>query len=327
MSVVLVTGGTGLVGKAIEHIINTEPVGSRFGRKPDERWIFVGSSEGDLTNAEQTKKLFEKYKPTHVIHLAAFVGGVFKNMKYKLTFLRDNVLINDNVLHTSYLNGCQKVISCLSTCVYPDKVTYPLDENKIHLGLPHESNFGYAHAKRLVDVQNHAYKDQFGCNFTSAIPTNVFGPNDNFDLEAAHVIPALIHRCYLCKKNGTPFVVYGSGKPLRQFIYSYDLAKLFIWMLREYDDVEPLILSVDENDEMTIKEVADAIVKALDFKGEYTFDPTKADGQYRKPASNKKLMSLIGNFEFTPFNEALETTVKWFLTNYENARTGKHGSV
>jgi len=323
-TVILVTGGTGLVGKAIEHVIKTEPENSRFGKKPDETWVFASSKEGDLRDPEQTRKLFEKYKPTHVIHLAALVGGLFKNMKYKLTFLRDNILINDNILHTSHLTpSTLKLISCLSTCVFPDKVTYPLDETKIHSGPPHESNFGYAHAKRMVDVQNHAYKEEFGCNFTSAIPTNVFGPNDNFDLEDSHVIPGLIHKCYLAKKNNTPFVVSGTGKPLRQFIYSYDLAKLFIWMLREYDDVEPVILSVGENEEVSIKEVADAIVKAVGFQGAYSFDTTRADGQFRKPASNEKLLGLIGGFEFTPFDQALDTTVKWFIENYDNARTGK----
>jgi len=322
--IVLVTGGTGLVGKGIEHIINTEPEGSRFGKKPGETWIFARSSEGDLRDPEQTRLLFEKYKPTHVIHLAAVVGGLFKNMKYKLTFLRDNILINENVLHVSHNQKATKVISCLSTCVFPDKVKYPLDETKIHNGPPHESNFGYAHSKRLVDVQNHAYKEEFGCNFTSAIPTNVFGPHDNFDLEDSHVIPALIHKCYLAKKNNTPFIVSGTGKPLRQFIFSYDLAKLFIWMLREYDDIEPVILSVGEDEEVSIKEVTDAIVKEIGFQGEYTFDTTRADGQFRKPASNKKLLSLIGDFQFTPFSEALDLTVKWFIDNYANARTGVH---
>jgi GDP-L-fucose synthase len=322
-NVILVTGGKGLVGRAIEHVVNTEPEGSRFGKKPGETWIFVGSVDGDLRDQEQTRELLEKYKPTHVIHLAALVGGLFKNMKYKLTFLRDNILINDNILHGAYEHKVHKVVSCLSTCVFPDKVEYPLDETKIHSGLPHESNFGYAHAKRLVDVQNHAYKEQYGCNFTSAIPTNVFGPYDNFDLEDSHVIPGLIHKCYLAKKNGTPFVVSGTGKPLRQFIYSYDLAKLFIWMLREYDDVEPVILSVGEDEEVSIKDVADAIVKAVGFEGNYTFDTTKADGQFRKPASNKKLLTLMGGFQFTPFDQALTQTVQWFLANYDNARTGK----
>jgi len=319
---VLVTGGSGLVGQAIKFVIETEAEGSRFGKKPGETWIFVGSSEADLRDAEQTQKLFDKYKPTHVIHLAALVGGLYKNMKYKLTFLRDNIHINDNVLHTSYLTGVQKLISCLSTCVFPDVVTYPLDETKVHNGPPHESNFGYAHAKRMVDVQNHAYKEQFGCNFTSAIPTNIFGPNDNFHLEDSHVIPGLIHKCYLAKKNNTPFVVSGSGKPLRQFIYSYDLAKLFIWMLREYDDVEPVTFCVAEDDEVSIKSVADGIVKAMGFEGEYRFDTTRADGQFRKRASNEKLIRLMGGFEFTSFDLALDSTVKWFVENYDTARTG-----
>lgn len=323
MAVILVTGGSGLLGQAIKYILETEAPGSRFAKKADETWIFVSSAEGDLRDPIQAAKLFEKYKPTHVIHLAAIVGGLFKNMKENATILRDNILINDNVIHTCYTTKVDKLISCLSTCVYPDKVEYPLTELNIHLGPPHSSNFGYAHAKRMVDVQNHAYKGQFGCNFTSAIPTNIFGPHDNFDLEDAHVMPALIHKCYLAQKNGTPFVVGGTGKPLRQFIYSRDLAKLFIWMLREYDDVEPVILSVGENEEVSIKQLADAIVKAMDFKGEYTFDTTRADGQFRKPASNKKLLSLIGDFTFTPFEEALNTTVQWFLQNYETARTGK----
>ncbi|KAF8645660.1 hypothetical protein AX16_007656 [Volvariella volvacea WC 439] len=322
MATILVTGGTGLVGKAIEHVINTEPEGSRYGKRPGETWIFSSSADGDLRDPQQTKALYEKYKPTHVIHLAALVGGLFKNMKYKLTFLRDNMLINENVLDAAHIYNASKVISCLSTCVFPDQVEYPLDETKIHNGPPHASNFGYAHAKRMVDVQNHAYKEEFGHNFTSAIPTNIFGPHDNFDLEDSHVIPGLIHKCYLAKKNNTPFIVSGTGKPLRQFIYSYDLAKLFIWMLREYDDVEPIILSVGEDEEVSIKEVADAIVKAVGFEGQYTFDTSRADGQYRKPASNKKLLSRIGEFQFMPFETALKETVDWFLANYDTARTG-----
>ncbi|ELU39514.1 GDP-L-fucose synthetase [Rhizoctonia solani AG-1 IA] len=322
--VILVTGGSGLVGAAIKYIIETEPEGSRFGKRPGEKWVFASSSEGDLRDPAATSALFDKYKPTHVIHLAALVGGLFKNMKYKLTFLRDNVRINDNVLETSHQIKVKKLISCLSTCVFPDKVEYPLDENKIHLGPPHDSNFGYAHAKRMVDVQNHAYNEEFGDNFTSAIPTNVFGPHDNFDLEDSHVIPGLIHKCYLAKRNGTPFVVSGTGKPLRQFIYSRDLAKLFIWMLRDYESVEPLILSVGEDEEVSIRSVADAIVKAVGFEGEYKFDTSRADGQFRKPASNKKLLELTGGFEFTPFDKALDETVKWFLENYDSgARTGK----
>ncbi|KAG8934728.1 hypothetical protein FRC01_000774 [Tulasnella sp. 417] len=336
MSVILVTGGSGLVGQAIKYIVETEPVGSKFGKREGETWVFATSKDGDLRDPKATETMFEKYKPTHVIHLAALVGGLFKNMKYKLTFLRDNMLINANILESSHNpDGAprpkiEKVISCLSTCVFPDKVTYPLDENKVHSGPPHDSNFGYAHAKRMVDVYNHAYKEEFGMNFTSAIPTNVFGPYDNFDLEDSHVIPGLIHKTYKIKKEieagneDAKLTVAGTGKPLRQFIYSRDLAKLFIWMLREYDDVEPLILSVGEDEEVSIEEVAKAITKAFGIEGQYKFDTSRADGQFRKPATNAKLLSLIGSdFKFTPFDEALQETVDWFLQNYETARTGK----
>ncbi|KAF8128676.1 epimerase-domain-containing protein [Boletus edulis] len=341
-AVVLVTGGTGLVGKAIEYIIENEPEGSRFGKKPGEKWIFASSRDADLRDPQQTLQLFEKHQPTHVIHLAALVGGLFANRERKvwsddmrvhifsltifspqMTFLRDNMLINDNVLHTARIKKTEKVISCLSTCVFPDKVEYPLTEEKVHLGPPHDSNYGYAYAKRMVDVQNRAYKEEFGCNFTSAIPTNVFGPHDNFDLKYAHVIPALIHKCYLAKKNGTPFKVMGDGSPLRQFIYSRDLAKLFIWQLREYESVEPVIFSVDEKDEISIRRVANSIADTLKYPGEAVFEnEPKDNGQDRKPASNEKLMKLIGpEFKFTPFDVALKETVEWFLANLSNART------
>ncbi|CAO3635052.1 unnamed protein product [Cunninghamella echinulata] len=241
-------------------------------------------------------------------------------MKYKLDFLRDNLLINDNVLECSKQAGVKKVVSCLSTCIFPDKTTYPIDETMVHDGPPHESNFGYAYAKRMIDVQNHAYHDQFGCHFTSVIPTNVYGPHDNYNLEGSHVLPGLTHKCYLAKKNNTPFIVGGTGKPLRQFIYSRDLAKLFIWTLREYEEIDPIILSVGEEDEVTIKDVADAIVKAVGFEGEYSFDTTRADGQFKKTASNDKLKKYLPDFKFTPFDVAVKESVDWFVENYETLR-------
>ncbi|CAM0140739.1 hypothetical protein VKS41_008007 [Umbelopsis sp. WA50703] len=320
-SVILVTGGSGLVGKAIEWVIENDK-SERFGKKEGEQWIFLTSKDGDLRKREDTKAIFEKYKPTHVIHLAALVGGLFKNMKYKLDMLRDNMLINDNVLDVSKEYNVKKLVSCLSTCVFPDKTTYPIDETMVHNGPPHESNFGYAHAKRMIDVQNKAYNEQYGCNFTSVIPTNIFGPHDNYDLEDSHVLPGLTHKCYLAKKNNTPFIVGGTGKPLRQFIYSRDLAKLFIWVLREYQETEPIILSVGEKDEVSIKDVADAIVKAVGFEGDYSFDTTRADGQYKKTASNDKLLKYLPDFEFTPFDVAIKESVEWFLENYETCRRG-----
>ncbi|KAL9558004.1 hypothetical protein MBANPS3_001104 [Mucor bainieri] len=318
-SVILVTGGSGLVGEAVKWVIENDK-SERYGKKENETWIFLSSKDGDLRKEGDVKAIFEKYKPTHVIHLAAMVGGLFKNMKYKLDFLRENMLMNDNILWQSKEYNVKKVVSCLSTCIFPDKTTYPIDETMVHNGPPHESNFGYAHGKRMIDVYNHAYHEQFGCHFTSVIPTNIFGPHDNYELEGSHVLPGLTHKCYLAKKNNTPFVVWGSGKPLRQFIYSRDLAKLFIWTLREYEEIDPIILSVGEKDEVSIKDVADSIVKAMDFQGEYAFDSTKADGQYKKTASNDKLMKYIPDFEFTPFDVAIKESVEWFVENYDTLR-------
>ncbi|VDL17406.1 unnamed protein product [Hymenolepis diminuta] len=227
--------------------------------------------------------------------------------------------INDNLLEACAKYGVQKTISCLSTCIFPDKTTYPIDETMVHNGPPHFSNYGYAYAKRMIDVLNHAYAEKTGKVFTSIIPTNVFGPFDNFDLEKGHVLPALIHRAYLAKKADEPLLVLGSGTPLRQFIYSIDLGRLIIWVLRNYDSSEPIILSVPEAGEISIKDAASAIVSAMGCKG-LTLDPSKADGQFKKTASAKKLMSLNPDFKFTSFQKAITDTCEWFSKNVDTCR-------
>ena len=311
--VYLVTGGTGLVGKGIEHVVQLE-------NNPDETWIFAGSKEGDLRDREQTRAMFLKYQPTHVIHLAAMVGGLFKNLKYKVEFYRENILINDNVMECCKEFNVTKLVSCLSTCIFPDKTTYPIDETMVHSGPPHESNAGYAYAKRMIDVMNKCYNEEYGCNFTSIIPTNIFGPHDNFAIEGGHVIPGLIHKCYLAKKNGTDLTIWGTGKPLRQFIYSHDLARLTVWVMRNYHSPDPIILSVGEEDEVSIGDVARFVAEAMDFKGNIVFDTTKSDGQYKKTACNKKLKDLYPEFQFTPIQEGLREACKWFEENFDKAR-------
>ena len=248
-SVILVTGGTGLVGKAIETVVRGEA-------REDEQWVFLASKDGDLRDREQTRQIFLKYKPTHVIHLAAMVGGLFRNLAFKVEFYRENVLINDNVMELCKEFQVSKLVSCLSTCIFPDKTSYPINEAMVHNGPPHSSNIGYAYAKRMIDVMNRCYNEEYGCNFTSIIPTNIYGPHDNFSIEDGHVIPGLIHKCYLAKKNNTDLTIWGSGKPLRQFIYSEDLARLTVWVMRNYHSPDPIILSVGEKDEVSIADVA-----------------------------------------------------------------------
>jgi len=312
---VLVTGGSGLVGNGIKAAWEAE-------KRDDEEMFWMSSKDADLTDRESTKAMFEKVKPTHVIHLAAKVGGLYGNMKANLEFFRINMAINDNVLSLSHEFGVKKVVSCLSTCIFPDKTTYPIDETMVQNGPPHWSNYGYSYAKRMIDVMNRGYNEQYGCKFTSVVPTNVFGAHDNFNLEESHVIPGLVHKLYDCTKQTphTKFTVWGTGNARRQFIWSQDLGRLFLWVLRNYDETEPIILSVSGEEEISIDEAAKSVAKAYGFEGEWCYDKTRSDGQYKKTASNDKLRKLYPEFKFTPFDEAMQQTVDWFKANYDTVR-------
>jgi len=316
-TVVMVTGGSGLVGKGIKDYITEN---NNENQKPGETWIFLSSKDGDLTDRKATEAIFEKYKPTHVIHLAAKVGGLFANMAEKVEFYRINILMNDNIMECSRIYKVQKLVGMLSTCIFPDKTTYPIDETMIHDGPPHSSNEGYAYAKRMIDTMNRAYAEEYGCNFTSIIPTNIYGKHDNFSIEKGHVIPGLVHKCYIAKKEDKPFTIWGSGRPLRQFVFNRDLAELTVWVTREYNEADPIILSVDEADEVTIKDVALAVAKAMKFEGKIDFDTSKSDGQYKKTAANHKLRKYRPDYKFTTMEDGIQQTVDWFVENYDSAR-------
>ena len=300
MTKVLVTGGYGMVGSAMESQIK------------------LSRETCDLTNPKQTNKLFQLVKPDGVIHCAGKVGGIGGNSNYKGEYFYDNLMINTNVIEASRKAGVKNLVAFLSTCVFPDKVKYPLTVDQIQLGEPHESNYPYAYAKRMADVQIRAYREQYGINYTSIIPSNIYGPNDNFNLDHGHVMPMLIHKLYLAKKNKTDFTVWGSGKPLREFIYSKDIAKIAEWALENYEGTEPLIVSGD--DEVSIKDLVGLLVDEFKFKGKVVFDETKPDGQFRKPSDNSKIKELLPDFEYTPFEVGIKETVNWFKENYENAR-------
>jgi GDP-L-fucose synthase len=299
MRKLLVTGGNGLVGSSITSDVK---IGKQY----------------DLRNVEETNKMFDYYKPTHVIHCAGKVGGVSANMDYKGEFFYDNIMINTNVIESCRLHNVKKLVSFLSTCVFPDNIEYPITEKKIHLGEPHFSNYPYAYAKRMADIQIRAYREQYGLNYVSVIPTNIYGPNDNFSLNSGHVIPMLLHKMYNAQRDNTDFVVWGSGTPLREFVYSKDVAKLSEWALENYDESEPIIFS--NSVEISIMDLVDLLVKEFNFKGKVIFDNSKPDGQFRKPSDNSKLKSYLPNFEFTPIEKGLKETINWFIENYEKTR-------
>jgi GDP-L-fucose synthase len=308
---VLVTGGTGLVGYGLQQIQSNYD---------DYDFVFMSSKDCDLTILESTKTFFESHQPDYVIHLAAYVGGLFKNMNFKVDMYEKNMLMNYNVLKCCHDLKVKKVVSCLSTCIFPDKTSYPINEEILHNGAPHNSNDAYAYAKRMLEVHSKAYQEQYGDNFVCVIPTNIYGENDNYDLEGGHVIPALMHKCYLAKQDNKPFVVRGTGTPLRQFIYATDLAKLMMWALEIYDEKESVILSVGEKDEMSIKDVATLIAKEFKYEHMMEFDTGYSDGQFKKTADNSKLMRLNPEFQFTSMNEGMSKSVKWFVENFDTCR-------
>jgi GDP-L-fucose synthase len=310
MGRLLVTGANGLVGSQFKGdlIAITSKVGDLRDKKT------VDSIIDFYTDKDRQKE----YAVDRIIHCAAKVGGVGGNMKYKGEFFYDNIMINTNVIESARQHGVKKLVAFLSTCVFPDNVEYPLNESKIHLGTPHFSNDAYAYAKRMAEVQIRAYKEQYGLNYTSVIPTNIYGPNDNFNIENGHVIPSLIHKCYMARENNTDLIIWGSGEPLREFIYSKDVAELALWVLENYNESEPIILSTSE--EISIKDVVSVIVEAMNFKGNVKFDKTKPDGQFRKPSDNSKLVSYLPNFKFTPFDVGIKETVEWFDKNYPNIK-------
>ncbi len=306
--IVLITGSSGLVGSALTKVLSSDK---------DNEYIYLTSKDGDLTCEEVVKNLFEKYKPDAVIHLAANVGGLFKNMYQRASMFEDNILMNTLLLKYCRLHAVSKVIVILSTCIFPDQIE-ELNEDVLHHGPPHPSNEGYAYSKRIMEVHSRILYQEHGVNTICLTPTNIFGPNDNFHIEDAHVIPALIHKCYLAKKNKELFVIKGSGRPLRQFIFSYDLAKIIKYFLDESDiDHGHFICSPPASTEVSIEYVASKIADIMKYSDAVVFDETFADGQHKKTVEPHDLLK---NFDFTDFDNGLAITVQWFLENIEEGQ-------
>ena len=321
MKRVLVTGGRGLIGSAIQKEISES--------EDSEEWIFIDSRHADLRKEDDVrrvigKELLECENPDDLIilHLASRVGGIFENKKYNADFYMDNSRMNENVIRISNELGINRVISCLSTCIFPDDIVYPIDYSMLHNGPPHASNYGYAYAKRNLDIMNRLYNEQYNRNYMSVIPTNIYGINDNFEIESSHVIPGLIHKCIIAKENVTDWNIKGDGSAERQFINSKDVAKLMIRITREYTKNEPIILSVDSDATISIRQLVEIIVECVGFKGTYKFEGNVHDnGQKKKTVSNKSLVSLVSrDHSFVQLKEGIQETVDWFISNYNKAR-------
>jgi len=307
MSRILVTGSDGLVGSAIKRILGDDHV-------------YHTKSEIDLTDNKKTLDYLtyhiNKNNVDTVIHCSAKVGGVQANMKDNKGFFIENFIMNNNVVESCFKNELPNFVNLLSTCIFPDKnITFPLTPDQIDKGEPHFSNHGYSYAKRLSGYQTNIVKKILNANWVSVIPTNVYGINDNFHLENGHMIPAMIHRAYQSKINSEKMVIWGDGSPLRQVIYSDDLARLIIWSLNNWKKDEPF-MAINKTEHSILK-IAKMICEKMDISdNDIIFDSTKPMGQYRKPA----ISDAPDDFEFTDLGVGIEQTIDWFINNYNNIR-------
>ena len=299
----LITGAGGLLGGSIYNWASANNA-HEFTVHP------LTHGQCDLTDFHAIKAVFDYIRPDYVIHTAAVVGGIGSNMNHPGRFYNTNININNNVLEAARLSGVKKLISYMSTCVFPDNAPHPLKVGDIHSGPPHPSNAAYAHAKRMLDVQSRAYRSEYGCNFITLIPCNLYGPYDNFDIQNGHVLPSLIHKAFIAKEKKIPLEVWGTGKPLREFMYAGDMARISLYLLDSYNEPDPIIVSPDE--EISIKEVVELIVEYTDLDG-YTLLTDKPDGQYSKPSDNSEFRKLFSDFKFTSIEKGLQRIIKFFF--------------
>ena len=249
------------------------------------------SKELDLRSQEQVNAFFEKEKPEYVFLAAAKVGGINANNIYRAEFLYDNLIIECNIIHSAYLNKVKKLLFLGSSCIYPKLAPQPLKEEYLLTGFLESTNEPYAIAKIAGIKLCESYRSQYGCNFISAMPTNLYGPNDNYDLNNSHVLPALIRKFHEAKKENKPFVeVWGSGTPLREFLHVDDLADACFFLMNSYNEAG--FLNVGTGEDITIKDLALTVKKIVGYNGELKFDSSKPDGTPRKLMDVSRLHNL-----------------------------------
>ena len=298
----LILGGKGMLGYSID-----------FGLKP-------GRKELDIFDYERLNQYIIENDVDEIVHCAGSVGGVKANNEFIYDFFMDNIRININVLRACKENNIKKATFFLSTCVFPHHAQLPLVEESINEGEPHPTNFGYAYAKRMLEVGSRCMSRQYGINPLSIIPCNMYGENDKYHLENGHVIPSLIHRCYLAKKNGTDFLVWGSGKAEREFVYAGDMASIIKQIHIGKMENLPNLMIVSPGYVHTIAEVVEVVVKHIGFNGKVFFDSSKPEGIMRKNADNSLFRKHFPNFTFTDLDNGLAKTIDYFLKNYKSVR-------
>ncbi|RAK20399.1 GDP-L-fucose synthase [Anoxybacillus vitaminiphilus] len=303
-SKIYIAGHRGLVGSAILRKLQADGY---------TNLVYKTSQELDLRDKNQVDEFFAEEKPEYIFLAAAKVGGIVANNEYPADFIRDNLMIQTNVIDAAYRNGVKKLLFLGSTCIYPKFAPQPLKEEYLLTGELEPTNEPYAIAKIAGIKMCQSYNRQYGTKYISVMPTNLYGPNDNFDLHTSHVLPALIRKFHEAKENNAPYVeVWGTGTPRREFLYSDDLADACVFLMNNYEGNE--IVNVGVGEDISIKELAEKIKNIVGYQGEIKFDTTKPDGTPRKLVDVSKINALGWKASIS-LEEGLQKAYQWFLDN------------
>jgi GDP-L-fucose synthase len=282
-SKIYIAGHTGLVGSAIVRLLL---------KKGFRNLIFKTSQELDCRNQMAVNSYFEAEKPEYVFLAAAKVGGILANLTFRSAFIYDNLQIQNNLIHASHINQVKKLLFLGSSCLYPRLAPQPIRETELLTGALEPSNEFYAIAKISGIKLCQAYKMEFGSNFITVMPPNLYGPNDHYDLENCHVLPALIRKIHEAKKHGRPTLsLWGSGKPRREFLHVDDLSEALLTLMLKYDELSPI--NIGANADISIRRLAKLIKEIIGYRGQIKFDGTKPDGTPRKILDSSKAIQLI----------------------------------
>jgi GDP-L-fucose synthase len=306
---IYIAGHRGLVGSAVVRSLE---------RKGFKNFIVRSHAELDLTEQSAVREFFDRTRPQTVILAAARVGGIHANNSHPAGFLRDNLLIQDNVIDAAYRSGVEKFVFLGSSCIYPKLAPQPIKEDYLLTGPLEPSNEWYAIAKIAGVKMCQAYRREFGFNAISLMPTNLYGPGDNFDLQNSHVLPALIRKFHEAKRRNAKTVeIWGTGTPRREFLHVDDLADAVVYLLQKYDE-EPIV-NIGWGEDVTIRELAEIVMSAIGYSGALTFDHSKPDGTPRKLLDVSRLQSLGWRPRIT-LQKGIEGTYTWFKEHAADAR-------
>jgi len=300
---VIVTGGAGFLGR---HVV------SALHARGAKRVFVVRSAAYDLRHEENVRRLYQDVPATMVIHLAASVGGIGANRKHPGSFFYNSLMMGTLMLEYARRTNVPKFVGIGTICAYPKYTPVPFREDDLWNGYPEETNAPYGLAKKMLLVQGQAYRQEYGYNSIHLMPTNLYGPGDNFDPETSHVIPALIRKCLAAKQNGEPYVeIWGDGTPTREFLYVKDAAEGILLAAEHYNSAEPVNLG--SGMEISIRDLATLIAELIGFKGEFRYDTSKPNGQPRRQLDVSRAREAFGFSAQTSFRDGLRETVTWYL--------------